>query len=198
MRRLRVALGELADVYLDPAYRESVRAFRLDAAGRRRGLDERTIQEALRRSMLGDRVNAIIGGRQTDFVPYSVSKAAALRILAAGFGPDASALPFAYAIGDTVSDLAMLELAETAFAPGNVAAALRRPGVRIMARPCSEGLAQATAAILGHKPAGCGMCRFPRLSTRRRLLLTILSAQGVGMPGKLIAALRLGLALVSG
>jgi hypothetical protein len=85
---LRATLAEARDVFFDPAHRHSVRAFRLDARGRRRGLPAELVSEALAASGTAGWLRAVPGHQQTDFVPTDASKERALRLLARELGVD--------------------------------------------------------------------------------------------------------------
>ena len=109
---LRTALAELPAAYLDPAYRHSVRVHTLNAAGERASLAPKAVAAALAGPGVGARVRVIQGDLQTDFVGVRVDKARGVRALAAELGDTAGAeRPLAFAVGDTVSDLPLFELA---------------------------------------------------------------------------------------
>ena len=118
---LRTSLAELPAAYLDPAYRHSVRVHTLNAAGERASLAPKAVAAALAGPGVGARVRVVQGDLQTDFVGVSVDKARGVRALVAELGDTAEAgqRPLAFAIGDTVSDLPLLELARFAVAPAN-------------------------------------------------------------------------------
>jgi hydroxymethylpyrimidine pyrophosphatase-like HAD family hydrolase len=186
---LRRAILGSPGVLLDPRYTRVVRAYRLDAAGHRRGLS-RDLVEALMRDHPG--VRAEPGWAQTDFVAASVDKAAGFRALAELLG-DAPVEP-GFAIGDTGADLPLLRAARHAFAPANADAVVLTAGVRVMRSRFQAGLAEAVAIEIGHRPGGCRVCAAPRLDSRSRLLLLALSAQDQGRSGRLLTAARLRLA----
>ncbi len=175
LERTREELAAIEGVHLDPLYRHSVRAYRIDG-GRRRGLDRATIAR-----VLAGAVQAIPGEGQTDFVPVGIDKATGLEALLAELGEP----ELAFAVGDTSADLPMLALAKHAAAPRHA----RFRGGRVR-RPYQAGLALAVGGLLGHAPGSCPSCR-PDLEPRTELLLTMLSAQERGPRGILGAALRL-------
>jgi hydroxymethylpyrimidine pyrophosphatase-like HAD family hydrolase len=179
LARLREVLTGMRGVYLDPAYRYSVRAVRYRAGVGCRGLDEETIQTALADARADDVVRVFRGGGQTDFVHASVDKGTGLRALAAALGAEQSATPFAFAVGDDWPDLPMLDLASVPFAPNNLSAALRnelrqRPQVSTTRYPFGSGVLQAVTSFLGHNPRNCQTCRPRSLSERESLLVTAL------------------------
>lgn len=183
--RVRAALSAIEGVHLDPDYHHAVRAYRRDAAGRRRGLGPETVATVLATARARDRVRPIAGDAQTDFMAVGVDKGTGLRVLAGDLDSDArtGTRPLAFAVGDAVSDLPMFELADMAFTPANADAAVRRARVRRTRRPYQAGLALAVAQLLGHRPGGCPTCRTPRWSRERRLLLALLATPETGRWG---------------
>src|SRR5207249_3749484 len=108
--RLRERLSALEGVEVDRAYRYIVRAYRRDRSGVRRALPAETVAAALGSDALAAPIRPVVGQAQTDFVPAGVDKGAGLRCLVADLGPDRCRI--ALAVGDTISDLPMLRLAE--------------------------------------------------------------------------------------
>jgi hydroxymethylpyrimidine pyrophosphatase-like HAD family hydrolase len=178
---LRAVLRDTSGVHVDHAYRYGVRAIRL-VDGRRRRLDDGTIAAALATAGVEDSVQVHYGHLQTDFAPVSVDKGTGLRALARELGGAADEdRPFAFAIGDDVPDIPMLQLAAQRFAPANASRALRDrlsavPGIEIVGRPQGAGLLQAVASFLGHDPRRCGVCAVPQPSARKRLVTIPLEA----------------------
>ena len=184
--------------YLDPAFRHSIRAQALDATGQRSALGSEVIEDALARPAVRGLVRVVQGDFQTDFVGSNVDKGRGVRALIRELGEDGdSDRPLALGVGDTVSDLPFLELAERAFAPGNAAPELRGK-VRVLRRSYQSGLLDAVAKLLGHEPASCGICGPPApTSSEARLFLTALAALDGGKAGKAAQALSLAALLVS-
>ncbi len=191
--RLRAALPAGDDVRLDGDYQHTVRAYRLDAAGHRRGLPAAAIDAALQRAGVGDRVRAIPGEAQTDFVAVGTDKGTGLRALAAELGgaADAQGKLLALAVGDSGPDLPMFALSAQAYAPANADGEVRAAGIARMRLPYQAGLALAAARILGHQPGRCPVCRVSHPSGDTRLLLTLLSAPEAGQRSMLRTALAL-------
>jgi hypothetical protein len=193
--RLRVELLRTAGVCLDPAYHCSVRAFRFDS-GRRRSLGRQAAERAIAAAAAQGILRPVHGEAQTDFAPVSADKGPALRALAEDLGVDARGKPLALAVGDSVSDLGMLRLAEAAYAPANADAAVRRAGVAILGAPCQRGLAAAVTRVIGHAPGGCATCaRAPAGSADAELLLCALGALDGGAKDKARQAVRLAVRL---
>jgi hypothetical protein len=190
LERLRERLSTIEDVQVDPSHRYVVRAYRRDRSGARRALPTETVAAVLRSDGLAARVGPIVGQGQTDFVPVGVDKGSGLRRLVAELGSDGCRV--ALAIGDSVSDLPMLRLADRRLAPANADRRLRAAGVTLLRRPYQLGLAQATAGLLGHRPGGCPVCAPPGQGEATRLLLALLGAREAGASGLLRAALVVG------
>jgi len=185
MSDLRRRIAALSGVFVDPAFGAVVRAYRLEE-GRRGGLTEADIAAVTS----GDaRIEIVRGRSQTDLRPSGADKAFGARALAAALGVT-SDRPLGFAVGDSVSDLAMFALAERAYVPSN-ASELRSPTVRVTAAPYAAGFARAVATELGHAPGGCAVCAPPALSREAALLLDALSPQGQGLFAKLRATTAL-------
>jgi hydroxymethylpyrimidine pyrophosphatase-like HAD family hydrolase len=179
LERLREALRGIPGAYVDEAHGHSVRAIRL-VDGRRRGLEDETVAAALSAAGAEESVRVAYGHLQTDFAPASVDKGTGLRALARALGADPTE-PFAFAIGDDLPDIPMLELAVRRFAPANASGSLRDlldtvPGTQIVRRPRADGLLEAVKAFLGHDPRRCRICAPPELPPRTRLVTIPLAA----------------------
>jgi hypothetical protein len=199
MDELRNALRGMRGVFVDPAYRHSIRAYEVGAGGMH-GLDRDGTARALERSGAAGRVRAIPSRSQTDFVPARIDKGVGLVALAAELGAGGEdgggGSLLALAVGDSSGDLPMLDLAERRFAPANADAALRTSevsglaGTEIMGQPVAAGLLEAVAAVLGHDPAECEVCCPPRHSGHdARLLDAVLGATACRTRQKLRHAL---------
>jgi hypothetical protein len=185
---LRAVLGDIDDVHLDHGHRYAVRAYRIEA-GRRRRLDQETIQRALAKIGSDSGVQAIQGEAQTDFVTARFNKGTGLRTLAKDRA-------VAMAVGDTASDLPMFELAARSFAPSNADDVLRRAtshgaGLTILSRPHQAGLFKAVTIMVGHRPGCCPSCWRPVFSPRAEDLVNLLAAQDLGRWRKLGHLMRL-------
>jgi hydroxymethylpyrimidine pyrophosphatase-like HAD family hydrolase len=194
LHRLGQTLQAMPGIYMDEQYEHSVRAYRFDSTGRRRGLDSSTIRSALERSGTDRDLRPVVGGGQTDFVPARISKATGMQMLL-GTGSIGSR-PLALVVGDTVSDLPVLEMARIAAAPANAQAALPAAGVRLARLPYQAGLAEAASWLLGHAPGNCPVCRFPPLPPEANILLTVLGGFDHGSLGRLRQTLLLAARLV--
>jgi hydroxymethylpyrimidine pyrophosphatase-like HAD family hydrolase len=196
---LRTSLAELPAAYLDPAYRHSVRVHTLNAAGERASLAPKAVAAALAGPGVGARVRVVQGDLQTDFVGVSVDKARGVRALVAELGDTAEAgqRPLAFAIGDTVSDLPLLELARFAVAPANAEKQLHGR-VPLMSRPYQSGLLQSVSRFLGHRPGHCRICAPPHpASLDSRLFSVSLAALNGTRIGKVAQALALAALLAT-
>jgi hydroxymethylpyrimidine pyrophosphatase-like HAD family hydrolase len=178
LEQVREILATTDGVLIDPAYLHTVRAFRLGRDERRRGLDARTVARTFERMDDPDRIRAVTGAAQTDFVAADVDKGSGVRALHERLGSAADRLPLAFAVGDTAADLPMLRLAERAFAPSNADDAVRSdPHVHVLGAPYQTGLALAVGQLIGHRPGSCPRCRTPPLTKDARAILAIVSAR---------------------
>ncbi len=186
--RLRDTLGTLPHVTIDPQYRHIIRAS--------------THGGPLTGDLLADQpeltdstVRIIPGQGQTDIAPAGLDKGTGLRALSARLpGPQNLAL----AVGDSAEDLPMLARAALARAPGNADAAVRAAGIPLTRRGYQAGLAQAAAALLGHRPGCCPTCRPPAFSPRTRALLAVLALRERGLTGLPARTARLAILIGTG
>jgi hydroxymethylpyrimidine pyrophosphatase-like HAD family hydrolase len=194
MDALRAELARTPGVWLDPRHQHGIRAHCIDSHGRRSGLNPDVIQRVLARTGAAERFTAHVAPSQTDFTPAHIDKGTGLRTLAGELaaGDVARSGPLlAFAIGDSASDLPMLELAGRAFAPANADRALRvgrdrSVQIEVMTRPTQAGLLRAVSSFLGHAPRGCTTCAPPVPESREaRLLISVLGALDGGGQEKL-------------
>lgn len=189
--RLGDALRSIPAVHVDSACSGIVRAYR-DDSGRLAALDAETIAAALDVSGTADSIRVVPGVSQTDFVPARIDKRLGLSALAEQI---ANGLPLdrrvRFAMGDTVSDIPMFTLAQTAFTPSNGHPAARIEGVRVTTRPFAAGVLEAAAEVLGHAPGGCHVCAPRALTPEASMVMTALSAQDESGWGRLRKAAHL-------
>jgi hydroxymethylpyrimidine pyrophosphatase-like HAD family hydrolase len=192
--QLRTTLGTFSGVFLDSDYRYAIRAYQLDSAGKRHGLNPELVANALASAEVGQKIRPITGQAQTDFMIDGVDKGTGLRSLVADLNQGriaAGGKPLAFAVGDTFSDLPMFELSSMAFAPANADAQVRSSNIKVLKRPYQSGLALAAARLLGHAPGNCHICQMVPLSSNTDLFLATLAAQERGTWGIAARALQL-------
>ncbi|MGN6635391.1 MAG: HAD family hydrolase [Oryzihumus sp.] len=114
-------------------------------------------------------VRVVRGEGQTDVCARSLDKGTGLDHLMSGSGAWC-----ALAVGDSASDLPMMERALMARAPRNADAHVRAAGVPVTRHAYQLGLLDACAALLGHRPGGCPDCRPPVFPPRTRAVLAVL------------------------
>jgi hypothetical protein len=182
-------------VEIDGAYRNSLRAFTL-VRGRRGHISQASVDAAIASSGVDGRIRPVPGWAQTDFVPAGVDKGTGLVALASRLGAGGNR-PVRLAVGDSLPDLAMFALAETAACPSSAdPAVLAYPRVVAARRPFQAGLHDSVGRVIGHAPGGCRACAAPRPgSAEARLLITLLGAEGLKGPAKLRQAARAALQL---
>jgi hydroxymethylpyrimidine pyrophosphatase-like HAD family hydrolase len=148
---------EARDVPFDDSFATAIRAYAVNPAGTsRRGLAPELIRDLL--GAMGDDVLAIEGEDQTDFVFRSIDKGLGLRLLvdrllvgSAGSGS------LVAAVGDTVADVPMLELAPQGFAPGHADRAAAGVAT-VVDPPFQDGLSAVVERLVGHVSGGCPQC----------------------------------------
>jgi hypothetical protein len=161
-----------------------IRAYRVDREGRRRGLDDTTLDAARRLSE--GRVGAIQGVAQTDFVSFGVDKGRGVRKLLDLLGAPGEAP--ALCVGDSESDVPMLRLGVLARVPAN-AAALAGHGIVATRAAYQRGFAEAVDTAVGHGTAPCEICRpAPALPAGAALVDAILGGLEGGRVTGLAAA----------
>jgi hypothetical protein len=176
--RLAAVRTKLEDAVVDDTYSLSVRAYR-----RVDGTRGALLQQQVDRAIVPG-VTAIPGDLQTDFIA-GPSKGDGVRELVARLGS-----PVAFAMGDSATDVPMLELAEHAYAPAHARAALGAHA-RITRRPYQAGLLEAVAHLLGHDPQRCETCAPPPLPPDAHVVLAALRAKDGSALTKLAQLARL-------
>jgi len=114
-------------------------------------------------------VRVVRGQGQTDIGARALDKGTGLDHLMAG-----SRALCALAVGDSASDLPMMERALLARAPRNADAQVRAAGVPLTRHAYQLGLLDACAQLLGHRPGDCPDCRPPTFPPRTRAVLAVL------------------------
>ena len=190
--RLRAELRRLDGVFLDEDYTHAIRAFVRDSRGARGPLPQQLIADA-QRVAAAEQVSSVVGEEQTDLVPQSIDKGRGVRSLVSALGAGAAVdgdAPLAFAVGDTVTDIPLLSLAERAFAPAHGKQAL---GGRftVTRGAYQQGFAEAVGSLVGHAPGSCPQCRLADPSAERRLLLGVLGVRERGIRRLPIQVLKL-------
>ncbi|HTR81298.1 MAG TPA: HAD hydrolase family protein [Bacteroidota bacterium] len=121
LEKCRERLKELDDVFIDPEYRYSVRAYRF-RGHRTEGLSRKEIKEFLARHNF-ESLSAIFRDEDTYFVQRNIGKEAGSRFLAEYLRHKDPSL---VAMGDSDEDIGMLRWASRSFVPGNGSRALKR------------------------------------------------------------------------
>jgi hydroxymethylpyrimidine pyrophosphatase-like HAD family hydrolase len=196
LTRLREAFRAVEGIRVDDNYQHSVRVFRSGPGGVRLAPTLDVINGMLTELGLRNEVTVHAGDGQVDLVAAGVDKATGLTALLLHLGLVVSATgprPLALAVGDGLADIPMFELAELAAAPAHARAAMMHAAVRVMSRPYQAGLADAVAALLGHRPGSCPICLMPTLGPDGRAVITLLSAQERGVRSMVLASISLAI-----
>jgi hydroxymethylpyrimidine pyrophosphatase-like HAD family hydrolase len=175
---LRTAVERRPGLYIDPAFRNSVRVQRIDPTLGRRGLPAETISDLLEEAQVMATVRAIPGVLQTDFTAAKIDKGRGLLALAAelGGGIDSAARFLSFAVGDSDSDVAMFKEAQRAYAPANATAAAQSAAKRVR-HPGPIGLLAAVRSELGAGGMDRGSCA-PGSADADVLLHVLAAAEG--------------------
>ncbi|MGZ0145912.1 HAD family hydrolase [Kribbella sp. WER1] len=175
----------LHDVPLDERFRYVVRLPRLDAE----------LEQKIGPKLLAQ-VRIIRGDEQVDLVPRGITKGTPLDGWAEPRGNANSTVlggVVAMAVGDSVEDLPLFDLAGLGRAPRNAAGAVRAAGVVVTRGGYQAGLAEACGDLLGHQPGRCPRCRAPELPDRSKVLLAVLGLRENGLRGLPARTIRLAL-----
>jgi haloacid dehalogenase-like hydrolase len=161
--RTRAALRRIPGVFLDDAYRYSIRAYTFE-----RGTTVPLPTILVRNLLAGVGAGRLVFHQtfvDSTILPREIDKGRGLKALLALAGQDASET---IAIGDSEADLAMFHVAGRSYAPSHITcrSLARLLGCRIMGGPFQLGLAGAVDAIVHGGGARCGIC--PRRAGSRR------------------------------
>jgi hydroxymethylpyrimidine pyrophosphatase-like HAD family hydrolase len=184
--QIRKDLSGRPGVDVDPDYRYAVRA--RSGSG---PLPAALIRDIPALSDPG--VQVIHGEGQTDITAAGVDKGTGLDALAARLpGPGC-----VFAIGDTLPDIPLLARTPLARAPRNARFGSAGAGIRRTRRAYQAGLAEACAALLGHRPGHCPACRPPVFTPRTKSVLAILDLRANGMASVTVRTAALGVLAVT-
>ena len=170
MDRVRDELSDCPGVALDPRYRYVVRA--RTSAG---PVPARLL--ASLPALEDSRLRIVHGQGQTDIICTGIDKGSGLHALAERLSQAGCAL----AVGDTEMDLPLLERASLARAPRNARLGAGGARIRLTRGAYQAGLSDACAALLGHPPGRCPVCRPPTFSRRARAVLAVLDLRANGL-----------------
>lgn len=197
---LRRVLQEMPQIYVAPVYEHTVRAYQIHAAGKA-GLGPGQIETALERLGAPDRLRVIPAVSQTDFAVNGIDKGTGLRALA----EELDEAHLALAVGDTIEDLPMFQLADRGVAVANADADLCRQirsgtaSIEQARHRCGEGLLEAAQRLTGDSGKHWRTHASPCAPTPASdLLLTVLGALDGGRGAKLRQAALLALRLAAG
>ncbi|HLH32372.1 MAG TPA: HAD hydrolase family protein, partial [Terriglobia bacterium] len=153
LKACREALRSLTDVFTDPGYEYSIRAYRYTGT-KTRGLPQDEIKKLLNRPEFS-KLTYIVRHADTYIVQRRTGKGSALRAVRKAMG--AADVPVT-AIGDDVHDIGMLAAADFAYAPANCSQLIRdlakQGKCRIVNRAYQNGLLAAVQHRLQQQPAG--------------------------------------------
>lgn len=160
----------------DDAFGHAVRVYQ-GASGRGRTVPAARLAAAC---VGGPAWQVVVGENQTDLVPSGHDKRSALVTLSERLGVPRGVPLLALAVGDTASDLTMLQSAMIGCSPANGSSDLPRAGIPVLRGAYQEGVAEAVERLIGHRPGGCPRCAARPPAPRTRLLVALLSTDPTG------------------
>ncbi len=189
LNTLREKISATAGVYVNQDYQYAVRAYCLDKNGEPSGLTNGVIQSLTSGLDYPERIYAIQGKSQTDFMTRRINKAVGIEEWIQHFdaaSSDTAAdehedIPLAFAMGDSAADLPMLAMAKHAAIAGHARLPDLPEGIQRSSRPFQRGFWQAVTNFIGHEPGSCPICRHEPFTAETEYMLDILSAQENGM-----------------
>lgn len=196
LARLREVFRGLEGIRIDDDHQHSIRVYRYGLDGGRVAPTLAFIQQVLAGQGMLDSITLHVGDAQVDLVAAGIDKANGLTALLSQLGinvRDSAWRALALAVGDGLADIPMFNMADLAAAPAHAPAAVVRAAGRVMPGPYQAGLADAVAALLGHRPGSCPVCSAPALAPNAEAVITLLSAQERGLSSMVLAAIGLAI-----
>lgn len=172
---IRSSLAAEEDLVVDDAFQHAMRVYQ-GASGRGRTVPPARLAAACD----GPAWQVVVGANQTDLVPPGHDKRSALVTLSGRLGVPRGVPLLALAVGDTASDLTMLQSAMIGCSPANGSSDLPRAGIPMLRGAYQEGVAEAVERLIGHRPGGCPRCAARPSAPRTRLLVALLSTDPTG------------------
>ncbi len=199
LTQLRDILSKVPGVQVDPDYQFSVRAYTIDASGKRSGLSDETIARAQADPGSRNQVYAIKGIEQTDFTAIRINKGFGLEQWVAYFDPGSGyekenavkEKPIALSVGDGHPDITMFGMSAHAFAPAHARLEENCIMFQVTSKPYQRGFEQAVTKFIGHKPGTCPVCQDPVIQPQTEFMLGLLSVQEGGLMYMAREAIRL-------
>jgi hydroxymethylpyrimidine pyrophosphatase-like HAD family hydrolase len=199
LNKVRGRLSNKREIYLDNDYRYAIRAYRLDADGKRTHVDNESVEEILLETDSTEQVYAIQGISQTDFMVKRIDKGYGIGEWLVNFDGSTQRpgehhkgwKPLALAVGDSATDLPMLNLAELAYAPANASWEVKQSEIPITSGSYQRGLEQAVAKYIRHHPGSCPACALEAFPDQTAFIQDIFAAQENGTIGMLWQAIKL-------
>lgn len=197
--KIRSRIANKPGIYLDNDYRFAVRAYCLDENRKQTHVDNESVEEILLETDTVDQVYAIQGLAQTDFMVKRIDKSYGLREWLVNYdrssqyqsGAHREGKPLALAVGDSATDLPMLNLADYANAPANASWEVKQSEIPITSGPYQRGLEQAVTKYLGHRPGSCSSCAIKEFHAQTAFMQDIFAVQENGYLSMLWQAIKL-------
>jgi hydroxymethylpyrimidine pyrophosphatase-like HAD family hydrolase len=176
--KLREAILDETDILLDPRYEHTLRLFRNTSDGRR-GMKVEEITQVIERHRLQG-IEVVEGFRKTVVWAAGSDKAHALSPLLRSLGVDREARTL-HVVGDEITDLGLMTLADHRHAPGNASddlrARARELGITVAARGRAAGVLEVVIRQLHGSRRLCPTCGEVKLDRADGVLVEILGVQ---------------------
>jgi hydroxymethylpyrimidine pyrophosphatase-like HAD family hydrolase len=178
LETLREAILDETDIVADPQYEHTLRLFRHTPDGRR-GTKVEEISEVIERHRI-EGLEVVEGFRKTVVWAAGCDKAQALQPLLGSLGVDRAARRL-HVVGDEVTDLGLMALADRRHAPGNTTGAVRARagelGVTTARRGRAAGVLEVVQHELHRSRGRCSACRRVELDRADEVLVELLGVQ---------------------
>lgn len=175
---LREAILAETEIVVDPRYEHTLRLFRNAPEGRR-GMKGDQIVEVIDRHRIQG-LEVVEGYRKTVVWPAGCDKSRALLPLLRSLGVDRASRRL-HVVGDEVTDLGLMLLADRRHAPGNAGEALRERAAGLSMTVAKRGHGAGVLEVVRHQlhstGARCAVCRSPKLDRADAVFAELLGVQ---------------------
>lgn len=178
LEKLRQAILDETDILADPRYEHTLRLFRNTPDGKR-GMGIEEVAEVIERHRIPG-LEVVEGFRKTVVWALGCDKAHAVLPLLQSLGLDRKARRL-HVVGDEVTDLGLMTLADRRHAPGNASGALRAHAADLAISVSRRGRGAGVLEIVNHEMHGprrrCSVCGSANLDQADKTLIEVLGVQ---------------------
>jgi len=191
LENLREAILDETDIVVDPRYQHTLRLFRNTPDGRR-GMKVEEVTQVIERHRIRG-LQVVEGFRKTVVWAAGCDKAHALLPLLQSLGVDRKARRV-HVVGDELTDLGLMTLADGRHAPGNASGAVRARAADLSIFLANRGRGAGVLEIVNHelhRSRGlCSACPHVNLDRADRALVEVLGVQDRSRLARLAYALH--------